>query len=50
MVGLGWDVNAYDSGAEYDLDAAVFMTGADGKCPSSFSMGILRIRALLFSI
>lgn len=34
MVGLGWDVNAYDSGAEYDLDAAVFMTGADGKCPS----------------
>lgn len=34
MVGLGWDVNAYDSGADFDLDAAVFMCGADGKCPT----------------
>ena len=22
MVGLGWDVNAFDSGADFDLDAA----------------------------
>ena len=22
MVGLGWDVNQYDSGADFDLDAA----------------------------
>jgi tellurium resistance protein TerD len=34
MVGLGWDVNAYDSGADFDLDAAAFMVGANGKCPS----------------
>lgn len=34
MVGLGWDVNAYDSGADFDLDAAVFMCSADGKCPT----------------
>ena len=34
MVGLGWDVNAYDSGADFDLDAAAFMLGADGRCPS----------------
>jgi tellurium resistance protein TerD len=34
MVGLGWDVNAYDSGADFDLDAAAFMCGANGKCPS----------------
>lgn len=34
MVGLGWDVNVYDSGADFDLDAAAFMLGADGKCPS----------------
>ena len=34
MVGLGWDVNAYDSGADFDLDAAAFMLGADGKCPT----------------
>ncbi len=34
MVGLGWDVNAFDSGADFDLDAAAFMLGADGKCPS----------------
>ena len=34
MVGLGWDVNAFDSGAAFDLDAAAFMLGADGKCPT----------------
>ncbi|MFC4804105.1 TerD family protein [Filifactor villosus] len=34
MVGLGWDVNAFDSGAAFDLDAAAFMCGANGKCPT----------------
>ena len=34
MVGLGWDVNAYDSGADFDLDAAAFLLGANGKCPT----------------
>ncbi|MDE7390362.1 MAG: TerD family protein [Lachnospiraceae bacterium] len=34
MIGLGWDVNAFDSGADFDLDAAAFMLGADGKCPT----------------
>jgi len=34
MVGLGWDVNAFDSGADFDLDAAAFMTGDNGKCPT----------------
>ncbi|MCI9198487.1 MAG: TerD family protein [Lachnospiraceae bacterium] len=34
MAGLGWDVNAFDSGGEFDLDAAAFMLGADGKCPT----------------
>lgn len=34
MIGLGWDVNAFDSGADFDLDAAAFMAGADGKCPT----------------
>lgn len=34
MVGLGWDVNAFDSGADFDLDAAVFMVGDNGKCPT----------------
>lgn len=34
MVGLGWDVNAYDSGADFDLDAAAFMLGDNGKCPT----------------
>ena len=38
MVGLGWDVNAFDSGADFDLDAAAFMLGADGKCPRSLSL------------
>ena len=31
MVGLGWDVNAYDSGADFDLDAAAFMLGTTGN-------------------
>ena len=33
MVGLGWDVNAFD-GADFDLDASAFMVGANGKCPT----------------
>lgn len=31
-VGLGWDVNRYDGGSDFDLDASAFMVGADGKC------------------
>ncbi len=30
-VGLGWDVNRYDSGADFDLDAAAFLLGENGK-------------------
>lgn len=34
MVGLGWDINAFDSGCDFDLDAAAFMCGSNGKCPT----------------
>ena len=34
MAGLGWDVNAFDSGADFDLDAAAFMLGDNGRCPT----------------
>lgn len=34
MVGLGWDVNAFDSGADFDLDASAFMLNASGRCPT----------------
>ncbi len=34
MVGLGWDVNQFDTGADFDLDASVFLAGANGKCPT----------------
>ena len=34
MIGLGWDVHAFDSGADFDLDAAAFMLGDSGKCPT----------------
>ena len=34
MVGLGWDVNAFDTGADFDLDASAFMLGENGKCPT----------------
>ena len=31
LVGLGWDTNRYDGGADFDLDAAAFLLGANGK-------------------
>ncbi len=34
MVGLGWDVNAFDSGADFDLDASAFLLDENGKCPT----------------
>ena len=33
-VGLGWDVNQYDSGTDFDLDASAFMLGANGRVTS----------------
>ncbi|MDY6784094.1 MAG: TerD family protein [Cyanobacteriota bacterium] len=33
-IGLGWDINATDTGAEFDLDTSVFMLGSNGKIPS----------------
>jgi tellurium resistance protein TerD len=30
-VGLGWDTNKYDGGADFDLDASAFLLGANGK-------------------
>ena len=35
MVGLGWDVNAFDSGADFDLDAAAFLLGDSGRVTKS---------------
>ncbi|MCT4605518.1 MAG: TerD family protein [Marinisporobacter sp.] len=34
LVGLGWDVNKYDGGNDFDLDAAAFMLGENGKVAS----------------
>lgn len=34
LVGLGWDVNKYDGGSAFDLDAAAFLLGANGKVTS----------------
>ncbi len=30
-VGLGWDVNRFDSGSDFDLDASAFLLGANGR-------------------
>ena len=30
MVGLGWDVNQYDTGGAFDLDSAAFLLGDNG--------------------
>ena len=34
IAGLGWDVNATDTGAGFDLDASLFMLNAEGKALS----------------
>ena len=34
LVGLGWDTNRYDGGSDFDLDAAAFLLGGDGKTAS----------------
>jgi len=34
IVGLGWDVNKYDGGHDFDLDSSVFLLGENGKVSS----------------
>jgi len=34
LVGLGWDVNKYDGGGSFDLDASIFMLNESGKVTS----------------
>lgn len=38
LIGLGWDVNKYDGGFDFDLDAAAFILGESGKvsCDADF--------------
>ncbi|GHV35801.1 chemical-damaging agent resistance protein C [Synergistales bacterium] len=31
LVGLGWDVNKYEGGSDFDLDASCFLVGENGK-------------------
>ncbi len=33
-VGLGWDSNSSSTGESFDLDASIFLVGANGKIPS----------------
>lgn len=35
VVGLGWDVNQFDTGGEFDLDTAAFCLGDSGKVTKS---------------
>lgn len=35
VVGLGWDVNAFDTGGDFDLDAAAFLLNDTGKVGGS---------------
>lgn len=30
-LGLGWDINSFDSGYDYDLDVSIFMVGKSGR-------------------
>lgn len=31
LIGLGWDVNQFDGGQDFDLDASIFMVGKSGR-------------------
>ena len=31
VIGLGWDINKYDGGKDFDLDVSVFMLNPEGK-------------------
>ena len=31
LIGLGWDIKKFDGGADFDLDASVFMCNGNGK-------------------
>lgn len=31
FVGLGWDINKYDGGSDFDLDASAFLCGDNGR-------------------
>ena len=35
VVGLGWDVNAFDTGGDFDLDSAAFLLGENGRAAAS---------------
>lgn len=35
LIGLGWDVNAFDTGGAFDLDAAAFLLADNGKTTKS---------------
>ena len=35
VVGLGWDVNQFDTGGDFDLDAAAFLLSDSGKVADS---------------
>ena len=34
LIGLGWDVNKYDGGKDFDLDSSVFLLNGSGKVNS----------------
>ncbi|AVK47525.1 chemical-damaging agent resistance protein C [Clostridium sp. MF28] len=38
IIGLGWDVNKYDGGHDFDLDAVAFCCGDDGKVHNEADM------------
>ena len=35
LVGLGWDLNRYDTGGDFDLDASAFLLGENGQVTRS---------------
>ena len=41
LIGLGWDTNHYDGESDFDLDASVFITGANGKVGSDRGFCVL---------
>lgn len=41
VVGIGWDINAFDTGGDFDLDAAAFCLTDSGRVSDSKRFCIL---------
>ena len=42
VVGIGWDINAFDTGGDFDLDAAAALSASAPRLPHPLSKYVIR--------